>query len=214
VPNSRTVELYLHSPIRLHGIVLNELSTGKTLPFCLHYLLRYVYTFLQLPFRQNRRKYSQHLNRCTRDLDSIAQWPGNAQTPYHITHKFVDRSQNFFMFHLITFLLDRGNIFTWSFRNTDRGSEVQCLFGKVTSYFPPRYEGQVQYTPTQFSSLLFFIADILSVFSNSKNVHKSTGRQHCNCVYRHRYPYIIQNVPGGKVNILGGHSVGQSKQKK
>jgi hypothetical protein len=27
------VELYLHSPICLHGIVLNELSTRRTLPF-------------------------------------------------------------------------------------------------------------------------------------------------------------------------------------
>jgi hypothetical protein len=30
---SRTVKLYLHSPIRLHGVVLNELSTGPTLPY-------------------------------------------------------------------------------------------------------------------------------------------------------------------------------------
>jgi hypothetical protein len=28
VPKSRRVELYLHSPIWLHGIVLNQLSTG------------------------------------------------------------------------------------------------------------------------------------------------------------------------------------------
>jgi hypothetical protein len=27
------VDLYIHSPIRLHGIVLNKLSTGTTLPF-------------------------------------------------------------------------------------------------------------------------------------------------------------------------------------
>lgn len=25
---------------------------------------------------------------------------------------------------------------------------------------------------------------------------------------------LIQNVPGGEVNILGGHSIGRSKQKK
>ena len=25
--------------------------------------------------------------------------------------------------------------------------------------------------------------------------------------------YVIQDVPGGKVNILGGHSIGHSKQK-
>jgi hypothetical protein len=27
------VELYIHSPIRPHGVVLNYLSTGTTLPF-------------------------------------------------------------------------------------------------------------------------------------------------------------------------------------
>jgi hypothetical protein len=32
VPRSRMVELYLHSPIRLHDVVLNQLSTGATLP--------------------------------------------------------------------------------------------------------------------------------------------------------------------------------------
>jgi hypothetical protein len=32
------VELYLHSPICLHGVVLNELSTGTTLPFFKLYL--------------------------------------------------------------------------------------------------------------------------------------------------------------------------------
>jgi hypothetical protein len=26
------VDLYIHSPIRLHGVVLNSLSTGTTLP--------------------------------------------------------------------------------------------------------------------------------------------------------------------------------------
>jgi hypothetical protein len=30
VPRLRTVELYLHSLIRLHGVVLNKLSTGTT----------------------------------------------------------------------------------------------------------------------------------------------------------------------------------------
>jgi hypothetical protein len=33
VPRSRMVELYMHSPIRLHGAVLNQWSTGTTLPF-------------------------------------------------------------------------------------------------------------------------------------------------------------------------------------
>jgi hypothetical protein len=27
------MDLYIHSPIRLHGVVLNYLSTGTTLPF-------------------------------------------------------------------------------------------------------------------------------------------------------------------------------------
>jgi hypothetical protein len=27
------VDLYIHSPIRLHGVMLNQLSTGTTLPF-------------------------------------------------------------------------------------------------------------------------------------------------------------------------------------
>jgi hypothetical protein len=40
VPRSRKVELYLHSPICLHGIVLNELSTGQL------YLYMRVYVFL------------------------------------------------------------------------------------------------------------------------------------------------------------------------
>jgi len=29
----------------------------------------------------------------------------------------------------------------------------------------------------------------------------------------HAYIYIYTGVPGGKVNILGGHSIGHSKQK-
>jgi hypothetical protein len=35
-PRSRMVELYLHSPIYLHGIVLNKLSTGTTVPLPLN----------------------------------------------------------------------------------------------------------------------------------------------------------------------------------
>lgn len=33
VPKSRMVEIYLHSPIRLHGVVLNEISIWTTLLF-------------------------------------------------------------------------------------------------------------------------------------------------------------------------------------
>jgi hypothetical protein len=33
VPKPKMVELYLHSPVRLHGIVLNQLSKGTTLNF-------------------------------------------------------------------------------------------------------------------------------------------------------------------------------------
>jgi hypothetical protein len=29
----KNVDLYIHSPIRLHGVVLNSLSTGTTLPY-------------------------------------------------------------------------------------------------------------------------------------------------------------------------------------
>ena len=32
-------------------------------------------------------------------------------------------------------------------------------------------------------------------------------------IYIYYIVYIIQGVPGGKVNILGGHSIGRSKQK-
>jgi hypothetical protein len=39
------VDLYIHSPIRLHGVVLNYLSTGATLPFT--YLFQW-YTELRL----------------------------------------------------------------------------------------------------------------------------------------------------------------------
>jgi hypothetical protein len=35
VPRSTMVELYLHSPICIHGIVLNYLSTGTTLLYVL-----------------------------------------------------------------------------------------------------------------------------------------------------------------------------------
>jgi hypothetical protein len=37
VPTLRTVELYLHSPIHLHGMKLYFLTTGKTLPFVIFY---------------------------------------------------------------------------------------------------------------------------------------------------------------------------------
>jgi hypothetical protein len=33
MPRLRTVELHLHSPISLHGVVLNSLSIGTILPF-------------------------------------------------------------------------------------------------------------------------------------------------------------------------------------
>jgi hypothetical protein len=36
------VNLYINSPIRLHGVVLNWLSTGTTLPFTLPYRLHTV----------------------------------------------------------------------------------------------------------------------------------------------------------------------------
>jgi hypothetical protein len=39
------VDLYIHSPIRLHGIVLNSLSTGTALPYLT--FTRGNFTFLQ-----------------------------------------------------------------------------------------------------------------------------------------------------------------------
>jgi hypothetical protein len=33
------VDLYIHSPLCLHGVVLNSLSTGTTLPLPLHHVL-------------------------------------------------------------------------------------------------------------------------------------------------------------------------------
>jgi hypothetical protein len=33
VLRSRNVDLYIHSPVRLHVVLLNYLSTGTTLPF-------------------------------------------------------------------------------------------------------------------------------------------------------------------------------------
>jgi hypothetical protein len=41
LPMSRKAELYLHSPMCLHGIALKQLSAGTTLPF-LFYLLLYI----------------------------------------------------------------------------------------------------------------------------------------------------------------------------
>jgi hypothetical protein len=42
VPSSRMAELYRHSPICLRGIVLNELSTGTTLPFTVRWRIQIV----------------------------------------------------------------------------------------------------------------------------------------------------------------------------
>jgi hypothetical protein len=33
------VDLYIHSPIRLHGVVLNYLRTGTTLPFTFTFII-------------------------------------------------------------------------------------------------------------------------------------------------------------------------------
>jgi hypothetical protein len=38
------VELYIHSPIRLHGVVLNQLSTGATLPLLKQYFENQLFT--------------------------------------------------------------------------------------------------------------------------------------------------------------------------
>jgi hypothetical protein len=36
VPSFRMIDLYLHSPTRLHGMMLNLLTMGITLPLCLY----------------------------------------------------------------------------------------------------------------------------------------------------------------------------------
>jgi hypothetical protein len=42
------VDLYIHSPIRLHGVVLNYLSTGTTLPYIIigGYIFDYTKSYL------------------------------------------------------------------------------------------------------------------------------------------------------------------------
>jgi hypothetical protein len=55
VPRLRMVELYIHFPIRLHGVVFNSLSTGTTLPFLQYNLSEYdaVFSGRNLPtFRE------------------------------------------------------------------------------------------------------------------------------------------------------------------
>jgi hypothetical protein len=44
VLRSRMVDQYIHSPIHLHGMVHNELSTGTVLPYLIHELF---YSMLQ-----------------------------------------------------------------------------------------------------------------------------------------------------------------------
>jgi hypothetical protein len=46
VPRSRKVDLYIHSPIRLHGVVLYYLSTGTNLPFLPSYFIILHYLFI------------------------------------------------------------------------------------------------------------------------------------------------------------------------
>jgi hypothetical protein len=39
-PGQENVDLYIHSPIHLHGVVLNQLSTGTTLPYRLGFFTK------------------------------------------------------------------------------------------------------------------------------------------------------------------------------
>jgi hypothetical protein len=41
--NQGNVDLYIHSPIHLHGILLNSLSTGTTLPYLLPTIVKMKY---------------------------------------------------------------------------------------------------------------------------------------------------------------------------
>jgi hypothetical protein len=46
------VELYLNSPLRLHGVMLNELNTGTTLPFIFTFIaFRLVLSLKQPPIK-------------------------------------------------------------------------------------------------------------------------------------------------------------------
>jgi hypothetical protein len=61
MPRSRNVDLYIHSHIRLHGIALNQLSTGTTLP--LHLTLSRTALHIQDesgPLRQTLRSNRSH----------------------------------------------------------------------------------------------------------------------------------------------------------
>jgi hypothetical protein len=42
------VDLYIHSPIRLHAVVLNYLSTGTALPFILSSHLCHIYILFNI----------------------------------------------------------------------------------------------------------------------------------------------------------------------
>jgi hypothetical protein len=43
------VDLYIHSPIRLHGVELNKLSTGTTLPYIIRRVVRQLVQLSRLP---------------------------------------------------------------------------------------------------------------------------------------------------------------------
>jgi hypothetical protein len=56
------VDLYIYSPIRLHGVVLNSLSTGTTLPFTLHFICMTIAS-PQIPFLRAFRWVESHTDR-------------------------------------------------------------------------------------------------------------------------------------------------------
>jgi hypothetical protein len=46
---------YIHSPIRVHGVLLNQLSTGTTLPFYLYFNV--IVAVLQMQFLPSERQF-------------------------------------------------------------------------------------------------------------------------------------------------------------
>jgi hypothetical protein len=63
------MDLYIHSPIRLHGAVLNYISTGTTLP-----------SLFTVNYRGNKGRGDQNLR-----LDAV-----KTQEQSHVGHRYVD----------------------------------------------------------------------------------------------------------------------------
>jgi hypothetical protein len=51
------IYLYIHSPIRLHGAVLNSLNTGTTLPFYKHHISFIAFLQISSPSSKKQKCY-------------------------------------------------------------------------------------------------------------------------------------------------------------